>query len=503
MSKVHIGSGLLARNTLINLVGQLVPLVVALVAMKPVIDGLGTERTGVLAIAWMVLSYFSELGFGRATTKFAAEVLGRGEDERLASVTWTTVAIQAGFGLVGGAAFALATPLLVERVLQIPPALVAEARTSFYLLAVVIPAVLIGSSFRGVLEAAQRFDLINAVRVPSSAANFLLPLLGLAIGWQLPGILALLLASRLAVLVAFYVMAVRLFPTLHPIRIDRGDVGRLVSFGSWVTLSSIVSPVLVYLDRFLLGALVTITAVTYYTVPYELVVRLWIIPASLVATLFPAFSTLAGQGEWKRLERVVARSVKYVLFALGPAVVLLVVGARDVLTLWVGAEIAAESTLALQILAVGVLVNSLAFVPHSLIQGIGRADIPAKFHLLELPVQVVLITVFVRAWGVPGAAMAWSARVLLDAALLFGAARHLGAVGVRAMVAAKVPHTATMLLAFGAVAAAGAAQLPNVWARIGWLALILISTATAGWFYSLGEGDRADVKRLLQAAGAR
>ena len=63
------------------------------------------------------------------------------------------------------------TDLLVESVLKIPPQLLGEARDTFHLLALSIPLVLVSSSFSGVLEAAQRFDLVNAVRIPSSILN--------------------------------------------------------------------------------------------------------------------------------------------------------------------------------------------------------------------------------------------------------------------------------------------------------------------------------------------
>ncbi|HLJ29909.1 MAG TPA: hypothetical protein VKY85_24590 [Candidatus Angelobacter sp.] len=55
----------LARNTIWNLLGQLLPMAVAVVAIPPVIRGLGIPRFGVLSLAWIVIGYFSlfDLGF--------------------------------------------------------------------------------------------------------------------------------------------------------------------------------------------------------------------------------------------------------------------------------------------------------------------------------------------------------------------------------------------------------------------------------------------------------
>ena len=45
----------------------------------------------------------------------------------------------------------------------------------------------------------------------------------------------------------------------------------------------------------------------------------------------------------------------------------------------------------LQILAVGVFINSLAQVPFALLQGVGRPDLTATLHLIELPLYLGLL----------------------------------------------------------------------------------------------------------------
>lgn len=425
--KGEVSGGLVARNTGWNLAGQLVPLGFAVVALPAVVRGLGVERFGVLAVAWMVLGYVSELGFGRAATKFVAAFLVRGEVEGAGAAGWTAVVFQAVLGVVAGVVLAVAAPVLAGTVLRVPAGLVGEAQASLWLIAAGLPLILVAAALRGVLEAAQRFDLVNGVRIPASSANYVLPLVGVVAGWGLPGIVALLVAGRVAVLVAYWVLAARVVPGLGagPRLLPAGGLRReLLGFGGWVMVSTVVSPVLVYLDRFLLGVLVGMAAVAYYTAPYELVVRLLVVPGSVAAALFPAVSALAagGGGGGAALEVLVRRCVKYVLVLVGVPVLVLVVAGGELLEVWLGAEFARESGLALRILAVGVLVNGLALVPFTLLQGLGRADLTGRFHLLELPVQLVLAWVLIRAWGVPGAALAWSLRVTLDAVLLFGAA---------------------------------------------------------------------------------
>ncbi len=418
---LEVSGRLIAKNTILNFVGQVVPLLIGILAIPYIVRGLGTSRFGVLSLTWVVLGYFTifDLGLGRATTKYVAEALGKGDPDQFPRIAWTAITVQGLFGMLGALVLAGITPLLVERILNIPPQLVGEAKATFYVLAIAIPIILVSSSFFGVLEAAQRFDLTNAVRIPSGASTYLLPLVGLLCGANLPGIVMLILIARLVTLSALLVLNIRVFPKLRKFSPRFALFPRLFTYGGWVTVSSIVGPILVSLDRFLMGSLLSITAVAYYTAPYEAVTRFWIIPVSLTMSLFPALSALEGIGDRQKLGTLFARSLKYVLLALGPIVLMVALFAAEGLQIWLGSDFATQSTPVLQILAFGVLVNSIAHIPYTLLQGVGRPDIPAKFHLFELPIYIGIAWVLVSHWGIAGAAAAWTIRVSLDALLLF------------------------------------------------------------------------------------
>jgi O-antigen/teichoic acid export membrane protein len=149
------------------------------------------------------------------------------------------------------------------------------------------------------------------------------------------------------------------------------------------------------------------------------VTKLLIIPGSLVAVMFPAFST-SFEHDRKRTATLYSRCVKYVFLILFPAVLLIVGLARSGLTLWLGADFAQHSFRVLQWLAVGVFINSLAHIPFALVQGVGRPDLTAKLHLIELPAYLLTLWWLISARGVEGAAIAWTARAGVDALVLFG-----------------------------------------------------------------------------------
>lgn len=500
MRELRISGELLARNTLFNFIGQAIPLLVGVITIPFIIRGLGMERFGVLSLAWVIVGYFSlfDLGLRWALTKFVAELLGKGETERLPVLFSTSLALHLVLGTVGGLFLAGVTPLLVERVLNMPPGLIGEVKTTFFILAGSVPVVIITGSLSGVLAAGQRFDLVNAVSIPSMSLSFLIPVGALLFGLTLPGIVSLLLVSKLGAAFAYLLLCRKAFPVLKRwVPLNAKVIYPLLSFGGWVTVTNIVGPILTYLDRFLLGSLVSVAAVGYYAAPYEVVTRLWIIPASLVGTLFPAFSAL-----WPRqreeVARLYARGVKYLLLTLSPVVLLLVVFANHILRFWLGEEFAQQSTLVLQILAIAILVNSLGHMPINLLHALGRPDLPAKFHLVELVLFIGMAWLLITKVGIAGAALAWTFRVALDTLLLFIASCKILPGALTALAENRVIQTNLALLGLvGAFTLAattlGDALLIRGLVFGGLLLLFLLVT----WNYLLDGADRKAVSSMV------
>lgn len=414
---------LLTRNWVLNLLGWIVPLSVAVVAIPYVVRGLGAERFGALSIASALLGYFGifDLGLGRATTKFVAESLARSEPERLPHVVWTSLWVQLLFGVAGTLITIVLIPIAVDRYLKISPGLVAETRISLYILAMSLTVVLIGNALRGVLEAGQMFDIVNYVKVPTNTSMFLLPAIGVLFRLSLPGIIWLLVIARIIATLAYLAACLRYFPALRGGYLPHRSLIRpLLAYGGWVTVSNFITPLLAYIDRFFIGSLVSMGAVGYYSAPYEAINRAWVVPATLAATLFPAFTNLDAGGSRHRLEELCARSLKSLLLISAPTLLVLAFFARPMLRLWLGADFATESTSTLQILALGMLLNSIALVPFSLLQGVGRPDLTGIFSLIEFAFQIVCCWLLIRRFGIAGAAIAWTLKSLLDAVLMFG-----------------------------------------------------------------------------------
>lgn len=417
-------TGALARNTVYNALAQGFPLLVALVAVPILLRGLGDSLFGILGLVWVFITILGDLGFHRAGTRFLARALMGGESSDLLRIIRITISAQLGIGIGLAVLLAAASRFLAESVLNLASVDYEVARVAFLLTAGAAPIITVGAAFRGFLEAAQRFRELSIIRGIGSTLTYLLPAGAVLIGWDLISVVLLIVGVRIFLLIGFWTAARDLIvqPTGQVPEVKTVKAGDIVSFGGWTTVSTVVSPVLVYVDRFLLGVLVSVGAVGLYTAPFELVIRVLLVPGSIAATLFPAISSFQGQGRGLEMLSLARKASAAVVVLVAPFTVVLLIFADPILQLWLGPNAIPETILALQILAPGVLANSLAFIPFSVLQGVGRADLTGKLHLIELPIHIFLAWVLISRWGIAGAATAWTIRTTVDAALLFLAA---------------------------------------------------------------------------------
>jgi O-antigen/teichoic acid export membrane protein len=419
---------IIARNVFINISGLCLPFIAAFVCTPVLINGLGVERFGILTIVWASSGYFSifEMGIARAQTKFLSErSLIRG-DTAAPQFVWTTFISLSILGIAGGVITALLSPWVVTDLLKIPADLHEEAKQAFCLLSFSVPFITASIGFKGVLEAYQRFDLSNLVKVPLNIMVFLGPVCVLPVTKSLPAIVGVLLAIWAVALLGYLFLCYRIIPEFRfkSAGFDLDIYKKLAGFGVWITISSIVNPLMANMDRFLIGMSISMAAVSFYSAPYEIVTKLLHIPGALMSVMFPAFALMIAKDRLKT-EYAFNKSIDFICVVIIPIVLLCSAFAGEGLRFWLNIDFAIQSSRVLQVMAIGVLFNAIAQVPLGLIHGSGRPDLTAKLHLAELPVYLIGLWVLIDHFGIVGAAVAWMIRAVVDMVGMFEIARKL------------------------------------------------------------------------------
>ncbi|HUF66120.1 MAG TPA: flippase [Gemmatimonadaceae bacterium] len=411
----------IARVSALNLAGAVTPAILGILLLPAITSGLGLERFGLLSIALVTLEYASlfALGLGPATTRYVAEDVARGGATSLSLIRWSVLA-QAVLGCVGAAVLFMLAPFIAIQAFDLAGVLAADAIAAFRLVGLLLPVTLVFTNLLGALEGARRFDYSNGLRIPAASATFLIPAITLYWSRSVPLIIALLIVVRLLLIVFAWLLVRRALPGTGR-SIGPGALRKLFTFGAWVSVSNFASPVLVYGERYMLVARSGVAAAGLYSAPLDALLRVLLVPGSLVRALFPVLTAAESRQDLPELRRLFAAAVRWVAVLVGPPLLAVALLAPSLLQAWLGPAFAAGAGEATRVLALGVLLNSMAQVPASFLVATGKPQIPARFHLAQMVFYVPLAWWLVGRFGIIGAAWAWTLRVAVDSGLLYTA----------------------------------------------------------------------------------
>lgn len=411
-----------SRHTAYNLMGTAAPILVALVSIPLYIGLIGEERYGVLAIAWILLGYFGvfDLGIGRAAAQRIAtlEKANAARDPTF----WTALTLNSALGILGGLAIWPAAQYFFSEQFQINADLRPEVLRALPWLMLALPLSTIAGVLSGALQGRERFFQLNIINATGSILFQTLPLLA---AWLWTSDLAILMpiaiGARLLGVIFLFLSCLRHVTSRFLPSFNRIEARELLKFGGWITVSSLVSPIMVMADRFIIGAVLGAKAVTQYTVPFQLAERSTIVPSALSSSLFPRFAKDSDHDG----KQMAVTSVRLLLVLMTPVVVAAVLLANPFLSIWISAEFAGRSAVVLQVLLVGFWINGLARIPHARLQATGRPNVVAICHLVETIPYLAVLYIGLQLCDVAGAATAFALRVFADHVLLSAQAETL------------------------------------------------------------------------------
>ena len=420
---------MIIKNTVYNLLGRVLPLGAAAICIPLIIDGLGIERFGILILVWLIVGYFGifDLGIGRATTKYVAEARSHNDLDNLPSLVWTSIGMLFCFGVIGGGLLFFLVNPLVENIFNIPDKLLEESRLVFWALAASMPFVLGASGARGVLEGFHKFRLVNIIKVPAGIYSFVAPVGVLLFSDNMFHIALALVFGRVVVFVVHVAVLLRTLPGCWLPCLPKKDTAlQLLKFGSWLALSNLVGAAIAlgYIDRFMISGILDMSALAYYSTPFEMISKLLFFAAALIGVLFPLFCAYARDNN-DQLQTLHLRSIEGMLICLAPLIIVLIVFAEPILTVWLDTTFALKSAFIMQVLCAGVLIQSLGSISVAVIQALGRPDLTAKRHVIQLPFYLLAAWVCVQNFGIGDLALVWTGWVIIDAMMLIQIIRRL------------------------------------------------------------------------------
>lgn len=465
---------------------------------------LGGRHYGFWVMAVAVFGSYELFDFGTsvAVSRFLARAVGRGDAEERGRILSTAFVIFLGMG-GAVAAVTLAVVALLPRFVG-DPGDASAFRTALLLLGFGLTCAFPLKAFRGLLVAHVRYDLVNVVAlVRAILANAAIAGVLIA-GRGIVAVAAVTAAAGVCEGLAIAVLARRLLPgeRLSAALCRRRLAGEIFRYGGKAFVSQLADKLRFRIDSLIIAGLLRLELVAVYDIGQRLSNYVSQVVESSINVMTPVFSRDDGRHDFEGIKR------KYLLLT-GAAVTLsvsagsaLLFYGSDFITRWVGAGYH-ESYVVLAVLSVPMMLELVQSPGIQLLYGVDKHDRYAAINVAEACVNLVLTLLFVRIWGLYGAAWATAVEIVAFKSLL------LPVVVCRT---AGVPLRDYLRTAGGkllpTVAVLGvfyAAAHPFLKPDFGRLALIGLTQAILVppllYRFALGREERSLVRRVLGGRG--
>lgn len=488
------------RGALWTFLGHIAPLGVSFATTPMVIRLLGVESYGILILVGLIPNYFlfADFGMSIASTKFAAVAYAERDTKREGHLIYIAALIT----IVTSMPIALCIFFfsnLILTLFKVPEHLRDEASLALKLASFTFVINLLCGVFNTPQLIRLRMDLNTYINAGTRIVGYIATPIMISTGFGIVGGVAVLLMVSLISLMSHLFVFRTLLSDLSYRSIDRSIIRPLLKYGGALATAGVASVLLVNAEKGILAATVSTNSLAYYSVAFTLATVAMMPSSAMSHSLIPAFSQLLLPDKRVELESLSGRSLRLNMIGLVPGIIFLFIIARPFFTTWAGKEFGDESTLVFYCLLGGLSVNLPACIPYCILMALGKATTIAALYWSELVPYLILIFTLTKHYGVIGAAIAWSVRMLIDGLIFFWLAKRESTTKLSiirlsdcSVLFLLLPFSPAMLLAF-------VFESRAVWVMCAFLSGSIVYSLIV-WRKLLQGGERAWLeKRFLTA----
>jgi len=343
----------LAANILFSSLSWGGPLIFAFIATPYLIRGLGVEVYGYYSLVLVVIGSGFTMGVGKVSAKYIPEYRANGNSTELTRILSASLTLTFAAAVIQASILALASPFIVEDILNVPNSAQSELKTAIYLACLIGPVMMVSQLFQSAAQGLNIFKpatfIINVSAIALNAGAVVLAINGSSY----TTILIWNLAVSFLVMIAFFLYVKPRLPELKLQNRADGAVFRKVGrFTLSIFIYQTITSVFAIFERAYVIRTFGSEALTYYVVPLLLGAYLHALIVSFSNAITPKINETIDRPD--RLKGFYVLSTKLML-----AVSALIAGGyialgRQFLTLWLGEDFGVRSFSPL-------VIHSLAF----------------------------------------------------------------------------------------------------------------------------------------------
>lgn len=275
------------------------------------------------------------------------------------------------------------------------------------------------SFYSGGLMGLQRQVLLNVINVVMATFRGLgavlilwlvSPTIEAFFSWQI-------VASVIHVCLMTFFLWHKLPPAVEAPRFRRDLLMNIWRFAAGMTGITVLSTILVQLDKVILSRMLSLEMFGYYTLAGTVAMTLYRFVGPVFSAMYPRMTNLVTLGDTEEMTRLYHKSAQLSTVLVLPAALIVALFSKEILLLWTWNPVTVEHThLLVSILIMGTAIHCLMHIPYALQLAFGLTRLTFLVNLVSVLLLVPLIIVFTQWYGALGAASVW---VILNVGYMF------------------------------------------------------------------------------------
>lgn len=397
------------KNSLFSLLVYIWPIVFTIFVTPFIIHKIGLENFGLFILVSVITGFSSLLNFGTifSLIKELSIYPQQTSNKRIEEVLGATLVI---FFIVGFL-FLILVFIFARfglNFFKISPLQYKTAAILFYLAGFIGFFNSISAVYAHIIYALQRLDIATKVNIINITLYNITVIIFLTLGY---GVIFLVLAqvvSSFFLLVVYYIYSRRLLPDIRAkFRFEKSLFISIFSSGFLSYIHNVSLMFLIQIDKVMIGSMLGPSSLTFYSLPGTVAEKIQGIVTSLSNIFFPVSSQLAGVQEKEKIKFIYQRSMRTVALLAAAMSISIIIFARKILELWVGAEIADKGTPILYWLTLTYFFLSLFVLLSYFLMGLSKLKFLALGSFSMAVLNLILNFILIPKYSIIGAAMAY------------------------------------------------------------------------------------------------
>jgi len=396
------------RNSVWGVLGYLVPISIAIFVTPIIIFGIGDHNYGVYIFLISVIGILGviDLGIATAVTRQIAEYHSQNNSVELKKTFGSALSIGFIIGTIG---------LLVCIILGIGGHTLLAGSTAphvalFYVIIGFIFFLNLASMpYMIIPSALQRFDISTKISIILSIVTAFASILVVKTGYGIMGLVLVQLGSSILIAIISVIYAKKILPEIVSMRLtwSKNTVKKLYSFSLKAFMASVGNTSSTYLGRLIIPIFLGPAALTYYSVPGGVAVKIPGMVGALSGILFPLTASLSAANEHEKIKIIYVRSFRLITILATAAASSIIFFAEPILRYWLNQEFATRSLNVLILLTLTNFILAIYTPLNNFLLGIGKLKMITVVSFTMGIMNAIFLLLFLQKFNIDGVAWAY------------------------------------------------------------------------------------------------